>query len=106
MITIDEFKKLDIKVAKIEHVKDHPNADKLYIITINLGSEKKDIVAGIRSFYKPEELINKNVVVINNLEPTIIRGVSSNAMLLACQDNATLSVITTDRDIQAGSQVR
>ncbi len=106
MITYEDFKKLELKCAKIVEVKEHPQADRLYIVTIDVGSEKKDIVAGIRNFYKPEELKGKNVVVVNNLEPAVIRGVESKGMLLAASEGGALSIITLDRDMPAGAGIK
>lgn len=106
MITYDDFKKLELKTAKILEVKDHPQAAKLYIVTIDLGGERKDIVAGIKNFYKPEELKGKNIVVVNNLQPAVIRGIESSAMLLAASVENALSIITLDRDMPAGSSIK
>ena len=106
MITFEEFKKLEIKVARIKDVKDHPNADKLYVITIELGDIIKQIVAGIRNFYKKEDLIGREIVVVNNLEPAILRGVESQAMLLAAQDDKGISIIVPDREVKIGSIIK
>lgn len=106
MINFDDFKKLEIKIAQIKEVKPHPNADKLYIITIDLGSEKKDIIAGIKEHYNADELVGKKIVVLNNLQPVKIRGIESSSMLLAAKDSENkLSIITVDRDIAVGSTV-
>ncbi|MBL7130888.1 MAG: methionine--tRNA ligase subunit beta [Candidatus Omnitrophica bacterium] len=106
MISFEEFKKLQIKVAKVKEVKAHPQADKLYILVIDLGDKEKQIVAGIKNFYSPEDLIGRSIVVIDNLAPTLIRGVESQAMLLAVQDSKGISIITPDRDVPAGSLIK
>lgn len=107
MVNIDDFRKLELKVAQIKEVQDHPNADKLYIIIIDLGDNKhKQIVAGIRSFYKKEDLIGKQVVVVDNLEPAVLRGVESQAMLLAAQDEKGICIIAPERQMQLGSMVK
>lgn len=106
MVSFDDFKKLEFKTAKILDVKDHPNADKLYIVTVDLGSEKKDMIAGIKNFYTADELKGKNVVVVNNLQPATIRGVESSGMILAASGNDTMSVVTLDRDMPVASQVK
>ncbi len=106
MITFDEFKKVEIKTATILSVKDHPDADKLYVVDIDLGSEKRQVVAGIKKHYTPEELIGKNVAVIVNLEPAVIRGVESNGMLLAASDSEMLSILTLDKGLPAGSTIK
>lgn len=106
MVKIDDFKKLELKVAEIKEVSEHPNADRLYVVTIDLGDRTKQIVAGIRSSYSKEELVGKQVVVIDNLEPVILRGVESQGMLLAASDEQGLSIITTQRPIKIGSVVK
>ena len=83
-----DFEKLDIVVGKIISAKDHPNADKLYLLEVNIGSEKRRIVAGLRNFYKKEELKGREIAFLKNLEPANLRGVRSEGMLLAaCSDD-------------------
>lgn len=105
MISFDEFKKMEVKAAEVLEVKDHPNADKLYIMKIKIGEEEREIVAGIKPFYKPEELIGRQIVVVTNLEPAKIRGVESHAMLLAARDENTISVLVPDKPVKSGSIV-
>ncbi len=105
MVFFDEFKKLDIRVARILNVQDHPDADKLYILTIDLGDQQRKIVAGIRPYYKKEELAGKLIVVLTNLQPRTIRGVESQGMLLAGLDDNNLAVLTVDRDIKPGTKI-
>ncbi len=83
MISIEDFKKLDLRVAEILDVSIHPQAYIIYILDVQIGEEKKQIVAGIRSFYNPDELKGKRVIVVNNLEAAVIRGVESQGMILA-----------------------
>ncbi|MFH1867662.1 MAG: methionine--tRNA ligase subunit beta [Candidatus Omnitrophota bacterium] len=106
MVTFDEFKKLDIRTAKIIDVRDHPSADKLYVVDVEIGEDKRQIVAGIKKYYTPQDLIGKNIAVITNLEPALIRGVESNGMLLAASDDNNLSVLTLDKDMPSGSTIR
>lgn len=106
MITYDDFKKIELKTAKILEVKDHPSADKLYVMEIDLGSEKRQIVAGIKNHYTPEELVGKSIAVVTNLEPATIRGVESKAMLLAASGDNKLAILTLDRDLSPGSSVK
>lgn len=106
MITIDDFKKLELRVADILDAIPHPNADKLYILDIQVGEVKKQIVAGIRLHYSLDELKGKKVVVVNNLEPALIRGVESQGMLLAAQDGETLGLLVPDRAVGSGSSVK
>lgn len=105
MVKFEDFKKLNIKIAKIVKVEDHPNADKLYVVTVSTGEAEKSIVAGIRQYYKPEELVGKSIVLVDNLEPANIRGVTSNGMLLAAKDENALAILVPDREITPGSPV-
>ena len=106
MVSFEEFKKLDIRIAKVLEIKEHPNADKLFILKIDTGEKQKQIVAGIRNFYKKEDLLGKQIVVVDNLEPVTIRGVSSDGMLLAAQGDDTISVLIPDRSIKSGAKVK
>lgn len=106
MATYDDFKKIEFRVAKVKDVIEHPNADKLYVVTVDLGDRTKQVVAGIRNFYKKEDLIGKFVVVVDNLDPAMLRGVESNGMLLAASDDAGLSIVTLDKEVKLGSVVK
>ncbi|MBS3128518.1 methionine--tRNA ligase [Candidatus Woesearchaeota archaeon] len=81
---------LNLKVAKILEVKDHPEADKLYVLQLDVGSEKRQVCAGIKPFYKKEELLNKQVILVSNLKKAKLRGIESNGMLLAAGENARI----------------
>ncbi len=106
MVPFSEFKKLEIKVATIKEVLNHPNADKLYVMKIDVGGKEKTIVAGIKNSYKPEQLINRRVVVVDNLEPAVIRGIESQAMLLAASDDQGISILVPDREVKVGSLIK
>lgn len=106
MITYEEFRKAELKIATIKDVKPHPNADKLYVVTIDIGGVTKQIVAGIRLFYTEESLKDRQVVVVDNLEPAIIRGVESQGMLLAATDENGICVVSPDRRVKEGSLVK
>ena len=106
LVTYDEFRRLDIRVARILEVNPHPNADKLYLLKIDLGGTQRQIVAGIRNSYKPEELMGKQIAVITNLEPAVIRGVKSEGMLLAASDENGIAILTPQREVKAGSIVK
>ncbi len=95
---------LDLKVAKVLEVKDHPDADKLYIFTIDLGKEKRQLVAGLKPYYKKKELKGKNIVVVTNLEPAKLRGVESKGMLLAGDDGKNIIIITAEKS-SPGDQI-
>ena len=106
MITIEDFLKLELKVAVVVEAKAHPDADRLLVLMVDTGAEKKEIVAGISQHYKPEELIGKKVIVVNNLQPATLRGVVSNGMILAAKDGEILSLVVPERPVAAGSGVR
>jgi len=106
MITLEDFKKLELKVAKIIEVKEHPSADKLYVMIIDLGDKTKQIVAGIRTSYNKEDLLGRQILVVDNLEPIVLRGQTSEAMLLAAQDEDGIAIITPDRQVKIGSIVK
>ena len=106
MITIEEFKKLNMRIARIKEVIDHPGADRLYIVRVVIGEEERELVAGIKKGYNKEELLGKLVVVVENLEPAVIRGVESRGMILAAQDGETLAVLSPDRPVAPGSLVK
>ncbi|MCX7926638.1 MAG: methionine--tRNA ligase subunit beta [Candidatus Omnitrophica bacterium] len=106
MVTIEDFKKLELKVAKIIDVKDHPQADRLYVLTIDCGGQIKQIVAGIKNSYSKESLLGRQIVIVDNLEPAILRGVESQGMLLATSDEKGISLIAPDRQVALGSKVK
>ena len=106
MVSIEDFNKLDLRIGKIVAVEDVENADRLYVIKVDLGDEVKQMVAGIKPWYTKEELEGKKIVVVANLDTAVIRGVESQAMLLAAQDGDKISLITVDRDVSEGSQVK
>lgn len=106
MITIDDFRKLELKVAEIKEVNEHPNADKLYVITLDLGDRTKQVVAGIKEFYQKEDLLGRQVVVVDNLEPAVLRGVESQGMILAASDETGITIIGPERKMKLGSIVK
>ena len=93
-IQYDDFAKLDLRVATVLECKPHPNADKLLVLQIDLGTEKRQICAGLRLHYSdPQELVGKQIVVVANLAPRMMRGEESNGMLIAATDPGTGKVI-------------
>ncbi|HLC56647.1 MAG TPA: hypothetical protein VJJ23_05400 [Candidatus Nanoarchaeia archaeon] len=104
MISFEEFSKLDLRVAEILEVNDHPNADKLYVLKIDLGDEQRTLVAGLRAFYSKDELLNKKVIVLTNLEPKTFRGIESKGMLLAAEKDGKVKFLTVD--IENGAKIR
>jgi methionyl-tRNA synthetase len=106
MITIEDFRKLELKVAQIKEVNEHPNADKLLVLTLDLGDKTKQVVAGIKSAYTKETLLGKYVVVVDNLEPALLRGVESQGMVLAGSDESGVVIISPERPLKLGSVVK
>ena len=106
MVTIEEFKKFEFIVAQIKEVKEHPNADRLYVLKIDTGKEEKQLVAGIRKSYTKEQLIGRRVIIVNNLEPAVIRGETSQGMVLAASDDQGIVILTLERDVALGSIVK
>ena len=105
-IDIEDFAKLDIRLAEIVDVEDHPNADKLYVLKLKVGNLDRQIVSGIREYYKKEELIGKKILMILNLKPIKLRGVESNGMLLAAMDDdGKLSLTSTLSDVKSGAKI-
>ncbi len=106
MVTIQDFMNFEFLVAEIKEVQEHPDADKLYVLKVDTGTGEKQIVAGIRKSYTPEQLVGKRIVLINNLEPAVIRGQESQGMLLAASSQDGPVVLTVDRDVPLGAKVR
>ena len=105
-VSFDDFAKLDLRVGRIIEVKDHPNADRLYLVKVDIGDEVRQLVAGLKKYYKPEELLNKTVVIVANLEPKKLRGVESQGMLLAADDGENVALLMPDKGIKLGSKIR
>lgn len=106
IITLDDFDKIKLKTAEIISCEDHPKADRLYILKLKLNEEERQVVSGIKEFYKPEELIGKKVVVITNLKPVKLRGEKSEGMVLAAEDkDGNLSLVSTLEDIKSGANI-
>lgn len=105
MATLADFQQLDLRVATVIAAERHPNADRLLVLRIDLGTEQRQIVAGIRASYEPEALVGKQIVVVANLEPAVLRGVESQGMLLATRDGERVVVLTPDAGVPAGGKV-
>ncbi|MBI2982066.1 MAG: methionine--tRNA ligase [Deltaproteobacteria bacterium] len=105
-LDISEFQKLDLRVATVLEVEKVAGTDKLLRLQIDLGGERRQIVAGIAEHYTPEQLQGKSVVIVANLKPATIRGVESRGMLLAASNETTLSIVTLDRPILPGAKVK
>src|SRR5215203_1466020 len=105
-ISIGDFRKIELKVATIKAAEPHPNADKLMVLQIDLGTEQRQICAGIRSSYTSEELVGKQIVVVTNLATAKLRGMDSQGMLLAASSGDRVIVMTPDQPALAGSIVK
>ncbi|HXQ22568.1 MAG TPA: methionine--tRNA ligase subunit beta [Candidatus Acidoferrales bacterium] len=106
-ISIDDFRTVELRVATITAAAPHPNADRLVVLTIDLGSEQRQLVAGIRAHYAPEDLVGKQIVVVANLQPATLRGVESQGMLLAASDGeGRLALVTPEKPVAPGAQVK
>jgi methionine--tRNA ligase beta chain len=105
MITIDDFRKVELRVATVKSAEPHPNADRLMLLRVDLGEEERQICAGIRNHYAPEDLIGKQIVVVANLETAKLRGLESQGMLLAASDDGRVIVLTPDKPVQSGAKV-
>ena len=106
-ISFQDWQKLDLRVGKIKSVKDHSNADKQYVIMVDLGEGEHDlqIVSGLKGYYTKDDLLNKNIIVIRNLEPRVIRGIESQGMLLAAIFQDKIVLLQPEKDIEAGAKV-
>lgn len=105
-ISIDDFAKLDLRVAKVLEAEKVEGADKLLKLKLELGSEVRQVVSGIAKYYSPQDLIGKYVVMIANLKPVKLRGIESQGMILAASNDKDLVLTTIDRPIDSGSEVR
>jgi methionyl-tRNA synthetase len=106
MITIEQFQQVELRVATVKTAEPHPNADRLLVLTVDLGTEERQIVAGIRAYYDPANLVGTQVVVVANLEPAKLRGVESQGMLLAASAEGALAVVRPAAPMPAGAVVR
>jgi methionyl-tRNA synthetase len=105
MISIDEFRNVELRVATVKSAEPHPNADKLMVLQIDLGTEQRQICAGIRNHYTPEELVGRQIVVVANLETAKLRGLDSQGMLLAASDEGRVIILAPERAVQPGAKV-
>ena len=105
-ISIQGFSEIDLRVAEIKAVEEHPDADKLLVLKIDTGDGEKQLVTGIKNHYSAEELVGKKIIVVNNLAPAILRGVESQGMLLAARDGDKVVLLTTEKDVGPGSRVQ
>jgi methionyl-tRNA synthetase len=107
-ITYDDFAKLELRIATVLECKLHPNADKLLVLQIDLGTEKRQICAGLRAHYQPEQLVGKQIVVVANLDARHMRGEISQGMLLAATDptSGRVVIVSPTEAVAAGGIVK
>lgn len=106
LIGIDDFAKIKLATAEVISATAHPKADRLLVLQVKVGAETKQIVSGIRQFYTPEQMVGKTIIVVNNLQPAVLRGLPSNGMLLAVRlPEGGLRLITTDGPAPSGLSV-
>src|SRR5205807_10564889 len=105
-IKVEDFGKVELRVAEVVSAEPVPKSKKLLKLTVSLGSEQRTLVAGIAEHYAPADLVGKKVVVVANLEPATLMGVESNGMVLAGSADGKLAILTLDRDLPPGAKVR
>lgn len=106
-ISLSDFQKVEMKVGEIKSAEPIPNSKKLIKLQVDFGNEKKQAVAGLLEYYKPEELIGKKFVFATNLKPVKLMGVESNCMILAADDGkGRIALLQPDKDIEVGSVIR
>jgi len=105
MISIDDFDKVDLRLAEVIEAKKHPDADKLLVLQLKVGEETRQVVSGIAKYYEPEDLIGKKVVMVYNLKPVTLRGVHSQGMVLAATKGKKLTLVSTLDDMNSGAKI-
>ncbi len=106
MITIDDFKKIELKVAKVLSAEPVEGSEKLLKLQVDLGSEQRQILSGIAKYYKPEDLIGRQIVVIANLEPRQMMGLESQGMVVAAGDGEVVSLLAPDKEMPLGTNIK
>ena len=105
IISIDDFDKVELKVAKVISAEKVEKSDKLLKLKVSLGSEERQIVAGIQKYYEPEELIGRKLVIVANLKPVKLRGIESQGMVIAAGDGDIVKVLFVDDAVSEGEGV-
>ncbi len=109
-VTYEQFSALDFRVGRVLEANPHPNADKLLVVKVDLGAMGiRQIIAGIKAYYQPDNLVGKFVVIVANLQPRMMRGLESQGMLLAASEGeppTDVIVLTTDKPVSPGSLVK
>ena len=106
-MTLDDFQRLTLRIGTVVAAQNHPNADRLLILSVDLGEETpRQVVAGIRGSYEATQLVGRQVVVVANMKPAMLRGVESQGMILAASQGSEIVLVGPDRPIAAGSTVK
>lgn len=105
MVAYEDFAKLDLRAAKVVTAERVEGSEKLLRLEVELGNERRQLVAGIGKHYTPEEVVGKSIVVLANLEPKMIKGLESQGMLLAAWDERNVVLVTLDKKIKEGSKI-
>jgi len=106
VVSFEDFSKMDLRIGKIMKAESVPQSRNLIKLTIDIGGESRQAVAGIAQYYSPKELEGKQVAVITNLQPKRMFGIESNVMILAAEDEKTVSMLLPDRPVKVGSKIR
>ncbi len=107
VIQYDDFAKLELRVGTIRAAEDHPNADKLIVLQVDLGDEQRQILAGLRGHYEAADMVGKHIVIVANLAQRMMRGLESQGMLLAAADQGGSSfvLVSPERPVEPGAGV-
>lgn len=107
MVSLEDFERLDLRIGKVVSAQPVEGAKRLLLLEVDLGEERRNLVAGIAEYRSPQELVGKQIVVVVNLEPAVIRGITSQGMLLAAQGpDGSVGLLTVDQPVPNGSRVR
>ena len=104
-ITLADFQGVDLRVATVLEAAPHPDADRLVLLKVRLGDGTKQLVAGIRPYREPGDLVGRQIIMVDNLEPAVLRGERSEGMLLAVTDGDEFALLVPDRKVRDGSRV-
>lgn len=106
-VSFDDFTKLKLRVGRVIEASDHPNADRLLVLKVDLGDGQCQLCAGLKGHYTPEQLVGRNLVVVANLAPRMMRGIESQGMLMAATspDQSRVVIVSPESDIEPGSTV-
>ncbi len=106
MISFEDFQKLDIRIGKITEAEKVEGADKLLKLQVDIGNEKRQLVAGIAEFFDPANLIGKQIPLLVNLEPKMLRGIESQGMILVAEAGGKFALLIPEKEVPPGSRVR